>query len=143
MEEIRIKIKEFKKSLEKEQNGFHSKNIYLISINNNNYFYNNIQKNIKFISKLSEIEDQNIDIVDGEILKNIGYTKEQLSRYELSFMKISDNINQLIFKNKSKLNIINNKQLQFIEAPNPTIIFENNKSNYKNRDTLYRYEFCR
>ena len=47
-------------------------------------------------------------------------------------MKISDTIEQIIFKNKSKLNIINNKILQFIEAPsyqNGIISDYNNNSN--------------
>ena len=135
MEEIRKEIYIFKTYLEGQKKGFRLKNIYLISIKDrikNNKKINNI----KFITKLSEIEDQNIEIVNYEILSNLNYTKEQISEYELSFMKISDKINQIIFKDKSKLNIINNKKLQFIEAPNPAIKFENNKYNSKNNDFL-------
>ena len=142
MEKIKSKLEEFKKHLEEKNKGFQLKNAYLISICDkfdNNKNINNIQNNIKFISKLSEIENEKIYVIDEKILHNLGYTKEVMSKYELTFMKISDKIQQIIFKNKSKLNIKNDKILQFIESPNPTNNIDNikydiikNKNNYFN-----------
>ena len=145
MKKIKSKIEEFRKYLEEKNKGFQLKNAYLISIWDKFDYkkkINNNQKNIKFISKLSEIENEKIYVIDEKILHDLGYKKEVMSKYELTFMKISDKIQQIIFKNKSKLNIKNNKILQFIESPNPTNNIENIKYNdiIKNKNN-YFYNF--
>lgn len=83
---------------------------------------------IKLISDFSDIEDENLEIVNEKILLSLGLKVDNIKNNEMSYMKISNNIEQIIFENQSKLNIKSNKILQFIEKPLINEIDEENSS---------------
>ena len=115
-----------------------SEKVYLIYNSN----YKEMNNDMKFIRNLNDIKNENFTIIKEEKLNQFGLKKENYLEYQLDYLKISDKIQQIIFRDKSKLNIINNKKLYFIESPN-NINNEhekNNSINYQNDNSHNSYK---
>ena len=81
-------------------------------------------ENIKLISNFTEIEEDNeLEFVDMQFLTCLKYNKEDLNNKELILIKVSKNIQKIIFRNNKILTIKNKTMLQFTESP---YIFNNN-----------------
>ena len=117
LKKIEKNIKEFESELTDK---YIKDNIFLVPKKNlkikigNQYNPNNI----KLISNYSDIENEKdeLQIINEKILISLGLKKEKISAKKLKYMKISRNIQQILFKDKIKLNIRNNKILSIVEA---------------------------
>ena len=75
-------------------------------------------ENIKLISNFTEIEEDNeLEFVDMQFLTCLKYNKEDLNNKELILIKVSKNIQKIIFRNNKILTIKNKTILQFTESP--------------------------
>ena len=99
---------------------YKSEKVYLI--------YELENDNIKFIKNFHDIINEKFYIKKEKDLIDFGLKKNDYLKYELNIITISSKVQQIIFQNKSKLNIINNK-LQFIESPKNILVLNDNDSN--------------
>ena len=94
-----------------------------------------ISEKIKIIENAEEIESNNLEIITEDILISIGINKKYFSDKDINLKVLSDTIQQIIFKDKSKLNISfydNKKHLNIIESP---IDYKESNENKKGKKT--------
>ena len=79
-----------------------------------------ISEKIKIIENVEDIESNSLEIITQDILISLGIDKKYCLDKEVNLKVLSDTIQQIIFKDKSKLNISfydNKKNLNIIESP--------------------------
>jgi len=94
-----------------------------------------ISEKIKIIENIEDIESNNLEIITNDILISIGINTKFFSDKDLDLKVLSDTIQQIIFKDKSKLNISfydNKKHLNIIESP---IDYKESNENNKGKKT--------
>ena len=83
-------------------------------LSNKNMNVNISNKNIKLISKFSEIEDTELELVDKKFVSYLDYNEEYIKSKELILIKRSENIKEIIFRKNEILKIKNKSIFQFI-----------------------------
>ena len=86
-------------------------------LSNKNMNVNISNKNIKLISKFSEIEDTELELVDKKFVSYLDYNEEYIKSKELILIKRSENIKEIIFRKNEILKIKNKSIFQFTESP--------------------------
>ena len=92
-----------------------------------------ISEKIKIIENVEDIESNNLEIITNDILIILGINKKYFSDKDVNLKVLSDTIQQIIFKDKSKLNISfydNKKHLNIIESP---IDYKESKESNENK----------
>ena len=127
----KLKI-DFNQNLEEIEDGF-------TEIINNKIIKEEIDlKKIKLINEVEEIESDNFEIVNENFLQLLGVNEKILEDKGIIFKKIKNEKQQIIFKDKTKLNILikgNKKILHVIESPT---ISKNDNNSFKEKPSLLK-----